>query len=142
GRGPETLITAAFLEKLGLNQPSELIQTIYQGNHDRASLAALAPVVLAAADADDLVARELVDSAAAQLSRMVEAVVSALGLKRTTVPLALAGGVLLASSSYRQRVLDAVAAGGIQTDPINLVEEPAVGAVRLALATLSRPLRS
>ena len=141
GRGPETLLTAAFLEKLGLKQPSELIQAIYQGGRDRASLAALAPVVLAAADADDSVARELVDSAAAQLSRMVEAVVSALGLKRAAVPLALAGGVLLANSSYRQSTLSLISAHGIQADPVTLVEEPAAGAVRLARATLSFPLQ-
>ena len=142
GRGPETLLTTAFLEKLALKQPSELIQLIYQGNRDRASLAALAPVVLVAAEADDSVARELVDSAAAQLSRMVEAVVSALELKRRPVALALAGGVLLANASYRQRVLSAVSAHGIQADPVTLVAEPAAGAVRLALATLSPPLRS
>jgi N-acetylmuramic acid 6-phosphate etherase len=55
-------------------------------------------------------------------------------------PLALAGGLLLASASYRDRVLKSLAAfQGILPEPITLVPEPAEGAVRLALSHTLEP---
>jgi N-acetylglucosamine kinase-like BadF-type ATPase len=88
--------------------------------------------VLEAADAGDKVAGEIVDGAARTLAATAVVVVRKLGLA-SEVPLALAGGVFVASTSYRQRVLQALASLGVHPSPVTLVEEPAEGAVRLAL---------
>ncbi|HKA52908.1 MAG TPA: BadF/BadG/BcrA/BcrD ATPase family protein, partial [Candidatus Binatia bacterium] len=129
GRAPATRMTDAFLNKLGLSDPHDLIPAVYR-SMDRADLAALAPVVLDAADAGDTVTVQIVETAAHDLAATVAAAARALGLDRQAVPLALAGGVLLASASYRQRLLQALTEQHIRPAPIHLVHEPAEGAVR------------
>jgi N-acetylglucosamine kinase-like BadF-type ATPase len=134
GRGPATRLTEAFLRELGLAKPADLVATVYRGGRDRAGLAALAPVVLRCAQERDAVAETVVTAAADELAEAAVAAARKSGLEHQTVPLALAGGVLLASSNYRERVLEAVAAKGLRVGPVTLVSEPAEGAVRLALA--------
>jgi N-acetylmuramic acid 6-phosphate etherase len=130
--GPPTRLTERFLTRLGLGQPQELVPTIYRGGWDRAALAGLAPLVLEAAETEDPVAANIVNEAARALAATAAGVVRKLGLA-PDAPLALAGGVLRASTSYRQRVLQALAALGVHPNPVTSVEEPAEGAVRLAL---------
>jgi N-acetylglucosamine kinase-like BadF-type ATPase len=137
GRGPATRLTQLFLDRLKLARAQELIGTVYRGGLDRTALAALAPVVFAAADAGDEVAAGIVADGAEQLAAAVAAVARQLGLEGAPLPLALAGGVLLASAGYQEKVRTVLIARGLQAEPINLVREPAEGAVRLALATAS-----
>jgi N-acetylglucosamine kinase-like BadF-type ATPase len=132
GRSSPTCLTENFLRKLGLNQPQQLIPELYGGGWDRASLAALAPLVFAAADAGDSSALALIEQGALDLAAMVSAVACQLEFDRRAVPLALAGGVLMANTSYRERVLRLLPALGLQPDPVGLVHEPARGAVQLA----------
>jgi N-acetylglucosamine kinase-like BadF-type ATPase len=134
GCGPLTRLTGDFLCKLGLSQPQDLIPALYRGDWDRAALAALAPLVLQAAEAQDAVAETIVGQSARDLALTATVVVYKLGLHPGAVPLALAGGVLMASASYRQRLLAALEDSGVCPAPVTLVEEPAVGAVRLAMA--------
>src|SRR5262249_20264598 len=105
----------------------------YRGGWDRTALAALAPVIFEAAAEGDGVAIGLVEQAARDLAQTIAAAARKLELDRSTVPVALAGGMLLASAEYRERVLRAVAALGIEAEPVALVQEPAEGALRLAL---------
>jgi hypothetical protein len=72
------------------------------------------------------------------LAALVATAAGKLGLERRPVPLALAGGLLLAASRYRQRVLEALAAREIRAEPVTQVQEPAEGAVRLALGEQAR----
>ena len=58
GRAAATPLTDRLLAAFGLTRPEELIGVVYRGG-DRAALAALAPVVLEAADAGDAVAAEI-----------------------------------------------------------------------------------
>jgi N-acetylmuramic acid 6-phosphate etherase len=133
GRGPPTRLTDGFLAELRLREPADLVSAIYGGGRDRAGLAALAPTVLQAAQHGDAVACELVQNAANELAELAVAAARKVGLEHQPVPLALAGGLLLASSSYRRQVLEAAAQRGLRPEPVGLVEEPALGAVRLAL---------
>jgi N-acetylglucosamine kinase-like BadF-type ATPase len=132
GRGPTTRLTERFLTRLGLRQPPELVSAVYGGSWDRAALASLAPLVTALA-AEDEVASAIVDEAARELAETAAAVVHQFGWGTVRVPLALAGGLLLADADYRQRVSEALKRLGIAVGPIDLVAEPAAGAVRLAL---------
>jgi N-acetylmuramic acid 6-phosphate etherase len=134
GRAEPTGLTGCFLDRLGLAQPQDLVGAVYRSGKDRPALAALAPLVLQAADAGDRVATSVVGQGAAQLAAAVIAAARALDLERIPLPLALAGGLLLSSPSFRQRVLDALTAQGTRADPVTLVTEPAEGAVCLALA--------
>jgi N-acetylmuramic acid 6-phosphate etherase len=132
GRGEPTRLTERLLAKLNLTRPQELIPTIYRGGWDRAALAALAPVVLGAAD-EDATAAQIVQAGARELARAVVVVIDQLGLAGRPVPLALAGGLLLGDEGYRKHVLRAIKEAGVSADPVSLVHEPVEGAVKMAL---------
>jgi N-acetylmuramic acid 6-phosphate etherase len=137
GRGPATNLSERLLQRLGLGHPPDLVPAIYGGTWDRAALAGLAPLVVEAAD-DDAVAATIVENGAAELARAAAAVANQLQWT-SPIPLALAGGLLLGSEGYRQRVLRAMNALGIQLDVVTLVEEPAQGAIKLALQQCPQP---
>lgn len=129
GRAPATLLTERLLAACGLTQPEELVEYVY-GRADRATLAALAPVVLECASRD-AVAHRLVQDGAAELAAIAATAAARVALP-SAVPLALAGGLFLASRMYRDRFLHALAEQGYQAHPLTRVSEPALGAVRRA----------
>ena len=130
---PPTSLTEIFLGKLNLQAPAELIPAIYQGNWDRAALASLAPLVLDAAEAGDEVALSVVEQATPWLAHAAVAAARRLGLDEQAVPVALAGGVLLASAVYRQKLIHYIELFEVQPDPVQCVPEPALGGIRLAV---------
>jgi N-acetylglucosamine kinase-like BadF-type ATPase len=137
-RGPATRLAPVLLNRLGLQQPQELIGAVYRGGvggMDRTALAALAPLVLEQADDNDAVASAIVQDAADELALAVAAVVKQLNLPRG-FPLAIAGGLLLGSTSYREKLLQALAKRQIRQGAVNCVHEPAEGALRLACVRL------
>lgn len=138
GRGPQTELTQSLLRHLQIGEPSQLIAAVYQRPLERTAIAALAPLVLAAADVGDGVASVIVSEGAAQLALAVTSCARHLSLT-SPVPLAMAGRLLLESQGYRQRVLRALATNSIAADPLTLVHELAEGAVRLALAAMNLP---
>jgi N-acetylmuramic acid 6-phosphate etherase len=133
GRGPATGLTHGFLDRLKLTRPQELVGAAYRGGLDRTTLSALVPVVFEAAEAGDAVAAGIVADGAEQLAATVASAARPLHLEQAPFPLALAGGVLLASASYREKVLAALAICGLHVGPVTLVREPAEGALRLAV---------
>lgn len=133
-RGPPTSLTGTFLEKLNLQAPPDLVPAIYQGHWDRAALASLAPLVLDAAEVGDEVALSVVEGAAAGLARTAHAAARRLSLDEQAVPVALAGGVLLASAVYRQKLISYMEIYEMRPEPVQCVPEPAAGAVRLAMS--------
>jgi N-acetylmuramic acid 6-phosphate etherase len=135
GRGQPTALTAAMLQHLRLTEPKSLIQTVYRPEWDRAALAGLAPLVFAVSATGDAVAGRIVEDAAGGLAAAAGAVARQLGW-REAVPLALAGGCLLANASYQQMVVNRLQADGVPCDPVHEVPVPAVGAVRLAGASV------
>jgi N-acetylmuramic acid 6-phosphate etherase len=132
GRVPATPLQERLLAALGLQHSHELIPCLHGGRWDRAALAALAPLVLDAADAGDDAAMALVEDGVAGLALAAATVATRLRLDPHRLPLALAGGLLLASGSYRERFLAALRRAGAVPDPVTLVDEPAWGAVRRA----------
>jgi len=134
GRTPATPLTEQLLTAYGLTRPEELIGVVYRGG-DRAALAALAPVVLEAAEAGDPAADRIVRDAAGELAAAAAAAAAQLDLG-LALPVALAGGLLVSDSGYRKRVLAAFAERGLAVGPVALVTEPAEGAVRLTLARI------
>ncbi|WP_390891127.1 N-acetylglucosamine kinase [Gemmata palustris] len=137
GRAPVTPLTDRLLAALGLKRPQELVGVVYRGG-DRASLAALAPVVLEAAESGDPVADSIVREAASELAAAAAAAARALDLG-ASFPVALAGGLLVSGPGYRERFLAALSERGLTAAPVTLVREPAEGAVRLALDRISVP---
>jgi N-acetylmuramic acid 6-phosphate etherase len=131
GCAAPTRLTGEILSAMGLAEPLQMIHVVYQGIWDRARIATLAPLVLRLADEGDEVARAIVAHEANEIARTAAAVVRKLKLPQR-VPLAITGGALLKGENYRQQFLGALRAAGVNADPVTLVEEPALGAVRIA----------
>ncbi len=137
GRAPATALTESVLAGLGLARPRDLVDAVHGGRLDRAALAALAPRVIEAAQAGDAIAAALVLREASDLALAVMTAARHLGLDRDAVPLALAGGLLLGSTHYREQWMLVLEGMGMQSGPVTLVHEPAAGAVRRACARAS-----
>lgn len=141
GSGPATLLTQAFLEELGLPGTDALITYLASEGADVPSIAALAPVVLNAASAGDVVASRLTAEAIRELAALVRTV--AVRLFRSGEPweLALAGG-MLSESAIRDGVLSLLADEGDSPVSRQFVDAPVRGAIELARRVLvagSRP---
>ncbi|MGH7127449.1 MAG: N-acetylglucosamine kinase [Planctomycetaceae bacterium] len=138
GRGPETALLAAFLQRLNLTRGEELIPAIYHPHHDRRRLAALADVVTAAATAGDAVALDILHAAAEELAELVATTARKIGLLNEPLPLALAGGLLLNTPLLREDLLTRLAQRGVSAAPVTPVAEPIRGVLRLASRNLAR----
>ena len=128
GRGPQTAL-ASLLSEPSRDVASLSTPLIYRLNPERPYLAKLAPGVLAAAQGGDATARQIVERGADQLSEMVAACAQSLTLDCPS--LALSGGLLVNSEFYRSLVLAAIARRGLTLESMTVVDEPAVGALRL-----------
>jgi N-acetylglucosamine kinase-like BadF-type ATPase len=135
GCGPATCLVDRFVAEMNVTTPADLVSAVYSGAWDRAALAALAPVVLETAAADEVAARVVAEQAD-ELARTAAAAVASAGLPTGRLPLALTGGVLLNSETFRAGFLAALRKRGIDTDPVRTVDDPAVGAITLARGLL------
>ncbi len=132
GIGPVTTLTEQFVEAMELTGVPELIPAVYRGAWDRAAIAGLAPLVLAASESGDAVATAIVREEATELARTAAGAVKANGLPAVALPIALAGGVLTHNAAFRERFLDALGGCGVVAGAVEIVTEPALGAVVLA----------
>jgi N-acetylmuramic acid 6-phosphate etherase len=130
GRGPGTELTTGFLATLGAAAPADMLRAVYARAEDRQWIASLARVVLDAADARDSVANGIVDAAVEQLAGMVYSVASRLDAGRPA--LALAGGLLVHSDSFRDRLLVKLGVDGFDEANARVVVEPVAGTIVLA----------
>jgi N-acetylglucosamine kinase-like BadF-type ATPase len=122
----------ALLHRLDVREPAELIGVVYRIADDRAQIALLADVVTHTADQGDAVAQQILDEAAGELASMVAAVARKLDFASEAFPLAVTGGVLLASDGLRSRLETGLNSCGLAPAAITQVADPVLGAVRLA----------
>ncbi|MCG6989874.1 MAG: hypothetical protein LJF06_17075 [Gemmatimonadetes bacterium] len=130
GRGPATNLRTVILAHLDLEVADDLVP--WFSTVPRAQVAALAPLVAAAASEGDAAAREILDHAVEELERHVLAVLENLGPWERTPTVALAGGLLRPGRTVRSSLEAALA-----RDRVRLLErelDPAMGAGRLACA--------
>jgi N-acetylglucosamine kinase-like BadF-type ATPase len=135
GRGPPTAILPALLEQWRLTFPSDLIPFAYSAFPQHTLLAEVPPLVAAVAARGDRVAHAILVAAGTDLAAAAIAVARQLALE-VTLPLALAGGILVHCEVVRDQVLKELARRGFTPAPI-LVCEPARGALRLAAELLA-----
>ncbi len=138
GRGQPTRLLGIILDHWKLREPLQLIPQVYDSALTNADLARLAPLVIAAAAQGDPAARDLVERAAEELSSAVVALARRLNFGSVEIPLALTGGLLLEAESLRQFLLAALEQSQFRFAPIELVQEPVIGAVRLAVELLMK----
>lgn len=134
GRGPHTELTPLVLRHFSLPRPDALVAEIYHQPQGRRAIAALAAVVDGARRDGDPVAMDIMIGAADELALAAASVITRLEMRGEQFPILLAGGLLNGGSWLAievQRRLAEVAPRGMVAP---LTQEPAAGAVRLALA--------
>jgi glucosamine kinase len=136
GREPETALTGALLTAVELHEVPELVAWAHMASP--ATLASLAPVVLAVAKSGDLRANSLTSLAVEELLLHVRTLARNLFLdERATFPLALSGGLMSRSSLLRKRL-----AGRLKASvPGAVLREDEVVPVRGAIAVALRALK-
>ncbi|NJN17467.1 MAG: hypothetical protein HC822_14940 [Oscillochloris sp.] len=127
GRAHAQTVLNAILAYWELTDPVELIAHVYRGRLERPELANLTRPLLALADAGDPYALGLLDQTAADLAHMAQTAARRLELRDP--PLALAGGLLGASTYLRERLMVCL---GAAWNPPAFVDEPALGTIVLA----------
>jgi len=135
GRGPSTLLTPMILEHLDLSTPKELIHEIYYRDVHRHTIAGIAGLVQRAMDERDAIAAEILTRAGGELASAAGSVISRLQMRGRAFPTVLAGGIFRGIpwlvSDLTRRLSEIAPRSHVQL----LEVEPAVGAVRLALAS-------
>ncbi len=132
GRGQETSLTTACMEALGIDDVNTVMHRIYYPRLDTVGIAALAPLVVSAAEQGDAVARTIVERGCAELALMVSTVKGKLNLPDDVLVIPV--GSLGTINRFYRRKLEAAIAGltpGARVRPP--IAPAAVGAAFLAL---------
>lgn len=135
-RGPATLLSELFCRELNLDSIGEVMFTLASERTSASCMASHFPLVLQAASQGDLVARQLLQTAARQLAQMAATVAARLGLDPSRHPICASGGVWKASETLRQEfqiIMQQRFAAFSHTEPLYA---PEFGAVLVALGRL------
>jgi N-acetylglucosamine kinase-like BadF-type ATPase len=136
GRGQPTRLTPRVLAHFGVQRPDELLHTVYGHDFKPAAVAALAADVQRARDDGDEAAAAILERAAQELVAAGASVSARLGMAAEEFAFVLAGGMFKAVPWLRERVTQLLPAIAPRSRTIHLDVEPALGAVRLALAEI------
>lgn len=136
GRGESTTLLPDLLGVLAAAGPEEL--AAWAGSAEKAEIAALAPLVMRAAQTSDGVAEGILETAARDLARHVEALIERLAPWSAPVPVVFHGGALgggaLEGSALAERVEARLHAGRAPVDRREAAADAVAGAVRMSLA--------
>jgi len=134
GRGPATSLTPRVLNHFAVAKPSDLVTEVYDRQLRHHAVAQLARLVQQARDEGDEVATQILEQAAHELVRAARSVVERLSMQEEALQFVLAGGVFSGvpwlAEELRRRLPATAPRGQVR----RLELEPALGAVRLALA--------
>jgi len=134
GRGPDTALAGEILGHFGVADVSRLPRIVYDHEMPRMSVAELGPIVQSVASGGDAVAMRILERAAEELVLAARSVTSRLEMRGDAFTFFLAGGVFRVvpwlADELSRRLVEVAPRSQVQV----LRDEPAVGAVWLALA--------
>ena len=133
-RGPATQLTGLLLKYYGVPKAQDLIHQVYQGTLRPAAIAALAQCVQSAFTGGDAVAIGILRGAADQLESSALSVAKRLEIVGSEFPFVLAGGIFRAVPWLEEELSRRLPLASPRSRTIVLDVEPALGAVRLAIA--------
>jgi len=136
GRGRVTSLTPRLLNHFGVQKAAELINTVYHEELSPPAIASLATYVRHARDEGDMVATAILNRAADELMTAATAVMTRLELTDKAFTFVLSGGMFHAVPWLCDQMKLLLPALAHQSRVMRLEEEPALGAVRLAIAEL------
>lgn len=138
GRGPATSLDRALSEHFEIARPEQILYAIYDREFPRTRVAKFAPRVEEAALAGDAVAGAILSDAAKELVQAAVSVRDRLRLESDEYDVVLSGGTFAAVPTLAAQVARRVATPRAAVSMLS--EEPAMGAVRLAIEALDAPL--
>ena len=134
GRGPHTQLTALVLAHFSLSRAEQLVSEIYDRAQGKRAIASLGPLVEQARAAGDAVATEIMRKAADELTQAAASVIARLEMRGEQFPVLLSGGMIRSAQWLAAEVTTRLAEVAPRSTVAALEGEPAMGAVRLALA--------
>jgi N-acetylglucosamine kinase-like BadF-type ATPase len=134
GRGPATTLSKQVLAHFDVATAASLVHIVYGPHSANRSIAMLGPSVQLASESGDAVASAILDRAADELALAATSVANQLKLHNESFPFVLAGGVFRVVPALVERLSARLASIAPHATIDLLAEEPARGAVRLALA--------
>jgi N-acetylglucosamine kinase-like BadF-type ATPase len=134
GRGPATVLTDLVLAELSLSTPVELIPAMYDAGVPHRAIAQVASLVQRAADQGDAVAGDILARAGSELTASAASVITKLGMRGDQFRAVLSGGIFHALPALAADVTSRLPEVAPRAEAHVLDVEPAIGAVRLALA--------
>jgi N-acetylglucosamine kinase-like BadF-type ATPase len=139
GVSGKTVLASMLADEFGLRSQEEIIKAVYKDGFD---LAAVAPLVIRAAQNRDRMAVEILGKAAFEIVEMIRAVISPLkqytGRTRAKIPLVFVGSLLDSDNIYSAKVR-ALIRKELKSILIEKpIESPARGAVLMALARMRK----
>jgi N-acetylglucosamine kinase-like BadF-type ATPase len=138
GRGPRTRLERDVPAHFGLKSPAAVTSAMYRGAIPEVRIAELAPVVFAAAQAGDAVARAIVDRLADEIIVMAGAMLRRLHLTRLDPDVVLGGGIFRTHEPlFYERIRSGIAGIAAAARIVNLVAPPVAGAALLGLDRLA-----
>jgi N-acetylglucosamine kinase-like BadF-type ATPase len=138
GRGPVTLLEESLFEHFGIERPEEIVRVLYDRDYPRHQVAMFALRVEEAAGRGDAVARRILAVASEELVLAARSVIGRLNLEEAPYDVVLSGGTFAALPALEESVRGKLA--GARACVQRLEQEPAMGAVKLALEELERQL--
>ncbi|MGE3488466.1 MAG: N-acetylglucosamine kinase [Vicinamibacterales bacterium] len=134
GRGPHTRLTPLVLAHFSLSRPEQLVSEIYDHAQGKRAIASLGETVELARAEGDIVATEIMRKAVDELTLAAASVIARLDMRGDQFPILLSGGLIRKTrwlaAEVTARLAEVAPRGTVST----LDGEPAIGAVRLALA--------
>ncbi len=134
GRGPATDLTPRVLAHFGVAAASDLVHVVYYRDLSRQEIAALSGLVQQSRETGDEIACGILEAAASELTRSAASVTARLAMEDTAFSYVLAGGVFRGVPWLSDALTARLPAFARRSAVVPLQDEPAVGAVRLAIA--------
>jgi N-acetylglucosamine kinase-like BadF-type ATPase len=133
GRGPATRLSTEVLSYFKIRDMARLTEIVYDRERPRMRVAALGPIVQRTVELGDRVAKDVVDRAADELALGARSVASRLEFGPGGFPAVLSGGAFQVMPALTAALTERLRADFPRSDVRLLSEEPARGAVHLAL---------
>ena len=141
GRGPVTGLTREILTHFNVDDASRLPRIVYDREMPRMRVAALGPIVQRVAEQGDAVTTRILERAADELVLAARSVAAQLEMRGDEFTIYLAGGVFRVVPWLAKELPRRLAEVAPRCQVQILDEEPAVGAVWLAVAEASGGVR-
>jgi N-acetylglucosamine kinase-like BadF-type ATPase len=133
GRGPATDLLSTLLSHYQKTSLWDIRTMVYSGEIDRSAIAQLSRLVVQVAQQGDVVAKKIVNEGAIELSEIVRAVITRLGMDREESCVATVGGLFQAGPLVLDPFSNELHKHLPQAKIVPALYQPVIGALFLAL---------